>query len=186
MKSMSTLRSGFTLVELLIVIVVIAILAAITIVAYNGIQERANNTTTVQGTEAYVKALNFYALDHDGDYPATTGCLGTDYPGGKCLSQNSTAACWGMGSASSTTLNTALLPYMNNTIPTISMQKVSCGGTEYIGAYANYNSTTGSMGIYMVLSGSQNCPPMSPNVTSSATTVLGGGTRCYYNVAPPS
>lgn len=33
---------GFTIVELLIVIVVIAILAAITIVAYNGIQDRAN------------------------------------------------------------------------------------------------------------------------------------------------
>lgn len=34
-------QSGFTIVELLIVIVVIAILAAITIVAYNGIQQRA-------------------------------------------------------------------------------------------------------------------------------------------------
>jgi prepilin-type N-terminal cleavage/methylation domain-containing protein len=34
---------GFTIVELLIVIVVIAILAAISIVAYTGIQNRAND-----------------------------------------------------------------------------------------------------------------------------------------------
>jgi len=37
-------QSGFTIVELLIVIVVIGILAAITIVAYNGIQTRAQTT----------------------------------------------------------------------------------------------------------------------------------------------
>ena len=38
-------KSGFTIVELLIVVVVIAILAAITIVAYNGIQKRAQTVT---------------------------------------------------------------------------------------------------------------------------------------------
>jgi len=37
-------QSGFTIVELLIVVVVIAILAAITIVAYNGIQNRAKSS----------------------------------------------------------------------------------------------------------------------------------------------
>ncbi len=37
-------HTGFTIVELLIVIVVIAILAAISVVAYTGVQNRANDT----------------------------------------------------------------------------------------------------------------------------------------------
>ena len=38
-KRQKELRRGFTIVELLIVVVVIAILAAITIVSYSGIQQ---------------------------------------------------------------------------------------------------------------------------------------------------
>ncbi|MEO8691834.1 MAG: prepilin-type N-terminal cleavage/methylation domain-containing protein, partial [Candidatus Saccharimonas sp.] len=40
------LLSAFTIVELLIVIVIIAILATITIVAYNGITSRAHDAST--------------------------------------------------------------------------------------------------------------------------------------------
>jgi prepilin-type N-terminal cleavage/methylation domain-containing protein len=43
-KNAQSTTRGFTIVELLIVIVIIGILAAITIVAYNGIQNRANDT----------------------------------------------------------------------------------------------------------------------------------------------
>ena len=62
-------RRGFTIVELLIVIVVIAILAAITIVAYNGIQNRAKQSAAQSRlTQANKKILSF-AATHSDVYP---------------------------------------------------------------------------------------------------------------------
>lgn len=64
-------QTGFTIVELLIVIVVIAILAAITIVAYTGISDRAKQSAAVSEVQQAVKSLEAskvlnnatYALD---------------------------------------------------------------------------------------------------------------------------
>lgn len=49
--------NGFTIVELLIVVVVIAILAAITIVSYNGITTQANNSAVKTGLATLSKKL---------------------------------------------------------------------------------------------------------------------------------
>jgi len=51
---------GFTIVELLIVVVVIAILAAITIVAYNGIQQRARTSAAQSELSSAIKKLEAY------------------------------------------------------------------------------------------------------------------------------
>jgi prepilin-type N-terminal cleavage/methylation domain-containing protein len=54
---------GFTIVELLIVIVVIGILAAITIVAYNGVQSRARATTNQATAQEVQSKSEVYAAD---------------------------------------------------------------------------------------------------------------------------
>ena len=63
-------KKGFTIVELLIVIVVIGILAAITIVAYNGIQTRARDASRVSAVGVLKKGLALYAADNNDQYPA--------------------------------------------------------------------------------------------------------------------
>jgi len=83
-------KSGFTIVELLIVIVVIAILAAISVVAFNGIQARAQNTSRLTELNAWSKIFALYKGTY-GSYPrpdsTTFGqykygfCLGIGYPG---------------------------------------------------------------------------------------------------------
>jgi len=57
-------RYGFTIVELLIVIVVIAILAAISVVAYSGIQQRARNAQRIQDVKTIAKAIELYYAEN--------------------------------------------------------------------------------------------------------------------------
>jgi len=62
---------GFTIVELLIVIVVIGILAAITIVSFNGVTAKATYSKSQQDLSSIHKALLLYKAEN-GKWPATT------------------------------------------------------------------------------------------------------------------
>lgn len=62
-------QTGFTIVELLIVVVVIAILAAITIVSYNGINSRAMQSAAESMAQQVGKKVLFYATLNNDNYP---------------------------------------------------------------------------------------------------------------------
>ncbi len=71
-------RAGFTIVELLIVIVVIGILAAITIVAYSGITARANGAKAQTNGANAQKVAEAYNADA-GYYPPTAASFATGF-----------------------------------------------------------------------------------------------------------
>ncbi len=153
-RCMKKLSTGFTIVELLIVIVVIAILAAISITAFNGIQDRAENAKTMLSVKSYYKALLAYGLDKN-TYPDTTNqwCLGENY------------SCGDLGTNSSIA-NTALRPYLNyaNPLPTPSIKPIQYYENEQrTGAAYGYlvNATLDGQpypwGISYVLKGRTRC-----------------------------
>lgn len=63
------INKGFTIVELLIVVVVIAILAAITIVSFNGVTQRAKESAAQSASSQATKRLAAYAVDNSDLYP---------------------------------------------------------------------------------------------------------------------
>lgn len=71
---------GFTIVELLIVIVVIAILAAISVVGYSNIQRNTRDSVRLQSIAQIQRALEIYRTEH-GRYPAHIAS-GTNVPAG--------------------------------------------------------------------------------------------------------
>jgi general secretion pathway protein G len=85
-------RNGFTIVELLIVILVISILAAITVVAYNGVQNQANDSAVQNDLKNFGKKMELFKVDNEtypaaGDITASLGlrfakqAYGTDFQG---------------------------------------------------------------------------------------------------------
>lgn len=69
-------HTGFTLVELLIVIVVIAILASISIVAFSGIQERARDVKRASDLDNLVKSMSLWSIQ-TGNRPIDNGSNGS-------------------------------------------------------------------------------------------------------------
>lgn len=93
-------RHGFTIVELLVVIVVIAILAAVSIVAYNGINQRSATASINSSVSQWSKLIQTASIGSGFSVSANT-CLGSsanDFPAangfsaGSCVTVDGTSA----------------------------------------------------------------------------------------------
>lgn len=116
--------SGFTIVELLIVIVVIGILAAITVVAYNGIQQRAKTAALTSAVDQWEKIIRMGMLsdrfipgneficlgDNIADFPEGDGFLA-----GECMS----------GSGFSYTYDSGALSVLEGPLPSGTLPKTT-------------------------------------------------------------
>jgi len=71
------MKQGFTIIELLVVIVVIGILASITIVSYSGITTRANTVSAQNSASVVAQKAEIYNAEV-GRYPYQTSDLTTD------------------------------------------------------------------------------------------------------------
>lgn len=153
-------EKGFTIVELLIVIVVLAILTVVVIVAYNGLQQRSRNTQTISAARDYAKALLLYGQDNQSYPNLGITCLGQYTSPDKCHPS--------ADMAKSAQLMDLLLPYMNHRTAQPATQLV--GGNR--GLIYNYDGTV--FYIMMILEDTTTCPTISGLKYLSQSTLSGG------------
>ena len=124
----SNYASAFTIVELLVVIVVIGILAAITIVSYGGVTGRATIVSLQSDLTNASQQLKMYQVTNSA-YPTAIDCSATPAANTICLK-----------SSGSNTYNT--IRVNNNTDPQTFCLAASNGNSEHY-ATDNANPTTG-------------------------------------------
>jgi prepilin-type N-terminal cleavage/methylation domain-containing protein len=166
---------GFTIVELLIVVVVIGILAGVAAVAYNGVTTRAQNAAVLSDFNSWKSAFSLYSKNFGRypDMPANTNyCLGNGFPDQKCrdyLANNANT----YTEASST----ALMNELRKVASVPSSTKYPVNGT--VGPYVTYGNN-GFIGLTIVLKGG---PSECPSETAYIWDDGKGRLLCEYAIA---
>lgn len=147
-------QKGFTIIEILTIIMVIGILASILVVSYNSYQIRAYNAAKFNELKAWEELFQIYwakkgnlTSTPDGGY-----CLGTGFPGGKCRDYTPAGGSNTYLESNSTGLM-AELATVSELPPT--GPRIGVNGT--IGPYVDYWSD--HVNLFMVINGAlSDCP----------------------------
>ena len=169
---MNKKAQGFTIVELLIVIVVIAILAAISIAAYTNIQDRAKNTAAISAAKKMIHAINMYIAE-TGEYPSTSNSS-------SCLTI-AQACTWATPITGGSELRTKLTKYSSlpDSIPDTSSATFA-GIIYHYNNTRKFNAVSRPVIVLYVLNGAnQKC--QLPNITDGGAYNLSSSTTGYTN-----
>ncbi|MGB4420413.1 MAG: prepilin-type N-terminal cleavage/methylation domain-containing protein [Candidatus Saccharimonadales bacterium] len=108
MNKIKLTKKGFTIVELLVVIVVIGILAAITVVSYTGVSSRAKGSAAVSNANSVSQVASTYAAENSGSFPTQAQLVAynsvTKIPTGVTVSATPLAAVITSSNASENTI----------------------------------------------------------------------------------
>lgn len=170
-KLMHKNRSGFTLVELVIVIAVIAILAAITVASYTGIQARSRDAKRRTDIANIIKGMELYYHDN-GQYPVRGSSTGSPLEG--WFTSGDTSWQFLSGSLTSVSDETSASPAMDKvpTDPTNTANGTPTNGGYVYAVYVNQNNACGAptgqmyMIAYRLESGKQEFKQEGPCATN--------------------
>lgn len=180
---------GFTIVELLIVVVIIAILAAISTVAYTNIQKRAATSAILNEARQWRDIFEVHKATH-GSYPMPTAgnpltsggtgsnaqnvyCLGTGFP-----QSNGVSYCYNVASASSYRAEESTGSYLLSQLSTVGTLPKNSKKYEYenvVGPMLRYNSSS-DVQLQTTFPSGTNCSSL------GMWTQYGSANRqdCYY------
>lgn len=184
-------NQGFTIVELLIVIVVIGVLAAVSVVAYNGVQQKAANSQTVAALEGWIKALTLYKVDN-GRWPAGWVCLGEGYLyGSSGTDTTGTAQCRQTGTTGytvTTAFDNSMKPYTGAKMPTpafvTAQQDASNWRRGLMYAYGGGDGTI--VYIEAAFAGQLSVCPEVKGIAAKSRAVWGQNSYCNYYIGTTS